>query len=196
MSGGGSSMGHVDLNVKERVLMWGDANSKGHVSSDMLTGVPKPPYHHPDTSGSKPPYHHPDTSVSKPPYHHPDTSVTKPPYHHPDVQGYESTKNDSGTHTHHTCGNSGTTSSTISGIVHCAGGGDENIDQLFVILGDILGELRQLTEKSRVDMEHDDICNDWKFAAMVVDRLCLIVFTLLTIGSTFGILFSASHIIA
>lgn len=43
--------------------------------------------------------------------------------------------------------------------------------------------------------ETGDITRDWKFAAMVVDRLCLIIFTLFTIIATLAVLFSAPHFI-
>ncbi|KAK6033067.1 Neurotransmitter-gated ion-channel transmembrane region, partial [Ostertagia ostertagi] len=38
--------------------------------------------------------------------------------------------------------------------------------------------------------------NDWKFAAMVVDRLCLFIFTIFIVVSTCGIMFSSPHLIA
>lgn len=59
----------------------------------------------------------------------------------------------------------------------------------------ILKELRIITDKLRKEDEAAEITNDWKFAAMVVDRLCLIVFTLFTIIATIAVLFSAPHII-
>lgn len=59
----------------------------------------------------------------------------------------------------------------------------------------ILKELRMITEKIRRDEEASDITNDWKFAAMVVDRLCLIIFTLFTVIATIAVLLSAPHII-
>lgn len=62
-------------------------------------------------------------------------------------------------------------------------------------LSGILKELRVITEKIRTDEEESRVCNDWKFAAMVVDRICLILFTLFTIIATIAVLFSAPHII-
>ncbi|EEB15743.1 nicotinic acetylcholine receptor subunit dalpha6, dalpha7, putative [Pediculus humanus corporis] len=59
----------------------------------------------------------------------------------------------------------------------------------------ILKELRIITDKLRKEDEAAEITNDWKFAAMVVDRLCLIIFTLFTIIATIAVLFSAPHII-
>ncbi|XP_035702105.1 neuronal acetylcholine receptor subunit alpha-7 isoform X1 [Folsomia candida] len=55
----------------------------------------------------------------------------------------------------------------------------------------ILKELRLITDKIRKDDEAAEITNEWKFAAMVVDRLCLIVFTLFTITATIAVLASA-----
>ena len=65
-----------------------------------------------------------------------------------------------------------------------------------VELREILRELRYLTEKMKKDEEFEVHCNDWKFASMVIDRLCLWMFTIFTIVSTFAILFSAPHIMA
>ena len=55
----------------------------------------------------------------------------------------------------------------------------------------ILKELRFLTDKVKDDDEFQVACGDWKFAAMVIDRMCMIVFTLFTVVSTVAILFSA-----
>ncbi|XP_031337627.1 neuronal acetylcholine receptor subunit alpha-7 isoform X2 [Photinus pyralis] len=59
----------------------------------------------------------------------------------------------------------------------------------------ILKEIRFITDQLRKEDEHADVTRDWKFAAMVVDRLCLIIFTLFTIIATLAVLFSAPHII-
>ena len=61
-------------------------------------------------------------------------------------------------------------------------------------LREILKEVRYMSDKLRKDDSDQDVKNDWKFAAMVIDRLCLWIFTLFTIVSTFAILFSAPHI--
>lgn len=57
----------------------------------------------------------------------------------------------------------------------------------------ILKELRYITDTLRKEDESGDVTRDWKFAAMVVDRLCLIIFTLFTIIATLAVLFSAPH---
>ena len=59
----------------------------------------------------------------------------------------------------------------------------------------ILKEIRVITDKIRDDEDTAAIENDWKFAAMVLDRLCLITFTLFTIIATIALLFAAPHII-
>ncbi|XP_070491861.1 neuronal acetylcholine receptor subunit alpha-7 [Chironomus tepperi] len=59
----------------------------------------------------------------------------------------------------------------------------------------ILKELRVITDALRSEDEKSEITKDWKFAAMVVDRLCLIIFTLFTIISTVAVLFSAPNFI-
>jgi len=59
----------------------------------------------------------------------------------------------------------------------------------------ILRELRVVTDRLRQEEDEAVVTNDWKFAAMVVDRLCLIVFTLFTVVATVAVLLSAPHII-
>ena len=59
----------------------------------------------------------------------------------------------------------------------------------------ILKELRVITDKIRDEEDTAAIENDWKFAAMVLDRLCLITFTLFTFIATIAVLLSAPHII-
>lgn len=64
------------------------------------------------------------------------------------------------------------------------------------VLKEILQELRDVTDRMRVDDQRQDECGDWKFAAMVIDRLCLCLFTVFTVVSTFAILCSAPHFFA
>ncbi|KAJ8681285.1 hypothetical protein QAD02_017072 [Eretmocerus hayati] len=59
----------------------------------------------------------------------------------------------------------------------------------------ILKEIKIITDQLKDNEVQTKITNDWKFAAMVIDRLCLIVFTLFTIIATITVLFSAPHII-
>ena len=59
----------------------------------------------------------------------------------------------------------------------------------------ILKELRVITEKIRNEDDAGTTECDWKFAAMVLDRLCLIIFTLFTVIATILLLVSAPHVI-
>ena len=46
----------------------------------------------------------------------------------------------------------------------------------------------------KIQEEEEEIISDWKFAAMVIDRFCLIIFTAFTVITTVAVLFSAPHI--
>uniref|UniRef100_A0A182J3H7 Nicotinic acetylcholine receptor subunit alpha 6 n=1 Tax=Anopheles atroparvus TaxID=41427 RepID=A0A182J3H7_ANOAO len=59
----------------------------------------------------------------------------------------------------------------------------------------ILKELQFITNRMKKADEEQELISDWKFAAMVVDRFCLFVFTLFTIIATVTVLLSAPHII-
>jgi len=59
----------------------------------------------------------------------------------------------------------------------------------------ILKEIRFMTNRLKVKDEEDEVVSDWKFAAMVIDRFCLITFTTFTIITTVAVLLSAPHIV-
>nr|CAD7437833.1 unnamed protein product [Timema bartmani]CAD7457799.1 unnamed protein product [Timema tahoe] len=59
----------------------------------------------------------------------------------------------------------------------------------------ILRELQFITGRMRKEDEEAELISDWKFAAMVVDRFCLIIFTMFTVIATVAVLLSAPHII-
>ncbi|XP_076234430.1 nicotinic acetylcholine receptor alpha7 subunit isoform X2 [Calliopsis andreniformis] len=59
----------------------------------------------------------------------------------------------------------------------------------------ILKEIKIITDKLKSEEISAKVQNDWKFAAMVIDRMCLIIFTLFTIIATITVLMSAPHII-
>ncbi|XP_029174645.1 acetylcholine receptor subunit alpha-type acr-16-like [Nylanderia fulva] len=59
----------------------------------------------------------------------------------------------------------------------------------------ILKELQFITSRMKKSDEDGEVISDWKFAAMVVDRLCLFIFTLFTVLATVVILCRAPHII-
>jgi len=62
-------------------------------------------------------------------------------------------------------------------------------------LKSILKEMRFMTNRLKAMDEENEIESDWKFAAMVIDRFCLIIFTTFTIVTTIAVLFSAPHIL-
>jgi nicotinic acetylcholine receptor len=57
----------------------------------------------------------------------------------------------------------------------------------------IMSEIKFLTDYVRKEEEEDDISQDWKFSAMVIDRLCLILFTIMTTIFSYVTLFSAPN---
>ncbi|BFY97102.1 hypothetical protein BsWGS_00141 [Bradybaena similaris] len=59
----------------------------------------------------------------------------------------------------------------------------------------ILRELKKVTTKIRKDEEENDIKNEWKFAAMVMDRMCFVICILFTVGSTLAVMASAPNLI-
>lgn len=63
-------------------------------------------------------------------------------------------------------------------------------------LAAILRELKVITARLRKDDADADVVSDWQFAAMVVDRICLINFTIFTVASTILSLGSAPHLMA
>jgi nicotinic acetylcholine receptor len=57
----------------------------------------------------------------------------------------------------------------------------------------IISELRFLTDHVKKEEEEDDISEDWKFSAMVIDRLCLVLFSVLTTIFSYVTLFSSPN---
>ncbi|XP_039580067.1 neuronal acetylcholine receptor subunit alpha-7-like [Passer montanus] len=68
------------------------------------------------------------------------------------------------------------------------------MDTLPVIVK-ILEEVQFIATRFRKQDEGEEICSEWKFAAAVIDRLCLVAFTLFAIICTFTILMSAPNFI-
>uniref|UniRef100_A0A8C6WUP3 Cholinergic receptor, nicotinic, alpha 7 (neuronal) n=1 Tax=Neogobius melanostomus TaxID=47308 RepID=A0A8C6WUP3_9GOBI len=62
-------------------------------------------------------------------------------------------------------------------------------------LGKILDEVRYIATRFRDQDQEEMVCNEWKFAACVIDRLCLMAFSLFTILCTIGILMSAPNFV-
>lgn len=61
-------------------------------------------------------------------------------------------------------------------------------------LNSILKEIRMITQKLKDDEEDEEKSLNWKFAAMVIDRLCLVFFSIATVFSTVVILFTSKNI--
>ncbi|XP_062332537.1 neuronal acetylcholine receptor subunit alpha-7-like isoform X1 [Osmerus eperlanus] len=59
----------------------------------------------------------------------------------------------------------------------------------------ILEEVSYIAQRFRSQDEEEAICSEWKFAAAVVDRLCLVAFSLFSIICTFTILMAAPNFI-
>lgn len=72
----------------------------------------------------------------------------------------------------------------------------EAIYDILAMLQQLYDQLRLMTDKAPENDEEDDVKNDWEFAGMVIDKLCLILFTLLIACSTMTVLFSAPHVMA
>ena len=60
-------------------------------------------------------------------------------------------------------------------------------------LNAIIKEIRHLTKKIKEDYDDAEKELNWKFAAMVIDRLCMWIFTVATVVSTAGILLTSKN---
>ncbi len=60
-------------------------------------------------------------------------------------------------------------------------------------LANVLKEVRKLTKKIEDDDADEDKILEWQFAAMVIDRLCVVFFTVSTVVSTVLILFTSKN---
>ena len=83
-----------------------------------------------------------------------------------------------------------------SQVHHCCFSTRRNVTQdISKEVKQILKELRFLTKRLRDKDEEDEVISDWKFAAMVIDRFCLLGLTLYTILTTVILFLSAPHVI-
>uniref|UniRef100_A0A914EIR7 Neurotransmitter-gated ion-channel transmembrane domain-containing protein n=1 Tax=Acrobeloides nanus TaxID=290746 RepID=A0A914EIR7_9BILA len=73
---------------------------------------------------------------------------------------------------------------------------DPATDAQLILLHRLYTELDEITKRFLEEDEKERIETDWKFAAMVVDRACLIIFTLFITLFTCALMFSAPHIMA
>ncbi|XP_019954972.1 neuronal acetylcholine receptor subunit alpha-7-like [Paralichthys olivaceus] len=62
-------------------------------------------------------------------------------------------------------------------------------------LAKILEEVRYIAKRFHDQDENESVCSEWKFAAAVIDRLCLMTFSIFTILCTIGILMSAPNFV-
>nr|XP_019968500.1 PREDICTED: CHRNA7-FAM7A fusion protein-like [Paralichthys olivaceus] len=74
-------------------------------------------------------------------------------------------------------------------------GGAAGGSMLEAELKQILEEVRFIAGRFRGQDEDETVCSEWKFAAEVIDRLCLVAFSLFTILCTIGILMSAPNFV-
>lgn len=73
---------------------------------------------------------------------------------------------------------------------------ESSILPLLISVRQIQAELEFLTQRTESTDAMESQRNDWKFASMVIDRLCLISFSIFIILTTCGVLFSAPHLVA
>ena len=66
-------------------------------------------------------------------------------------------------------------------------------DSLHADLAAILKEVRFVTQRIKDDVANSDQTSDWKFAAMVIDRLCFWIFSVYFVVGTLAIFFSAPN---
>ncbi|KAL0166698.1 hypothetical protein M9458_038542, partial [Cirrhinus mrigala] len=69
-----------------------------------------------------------------------------------------------------------------------SGGGDPQLQA-------ILEEVRYVADRFRGQDENDSVSEQWKFAAAVIDRLCLVAFSIFNIICTISILMSAPNFV-
>uniref|UniRef100_A0A915BFX7 Uncharacterized protein n=1 Tax=Parascaris univalens TaxID=6257 RepID=A0A915BFX7_PARUN len=72
----------------------------------------------------------------------------------------------------------------------------KGVQKACVELRDIAGHMKAMRKRMEEEERDEQAENDWKFAAMVVDRMCLLMFTVFIVISTCGIMFSSPHLIA
>lgn len=73
---------------------------------------------------------------------------------------------------------------------------DPLVSGMIVMLQQVHSELRSITSRMEEEDKEYDSESDWKFAAMVVDRLCLIAFSIFIFFSTCYIMLSAPFILS
>ena len=69
----------------------------------------------------------------------------------------------------------------------------DHIEMIRSELRTIISHLASLTRHAQRQEDHDVVCQDWKFVAMVVDRLCLVLFSIAMVSFTLFTLFSTPN---
>ncbi|KAH7700950.1 nicotinic acetylcholine receptor alpha 34E [Aphelenchoides avenae] len=69
-------------------------------------------------------------------------------------------------------------------------------DVNLLLLQRIHQELKVITKRIIEEDRDECMANNWKFAAMVVDRLCLYIFTAFILLTIAGVLISAPYVVA
>uniref|UniRef100_A0A0N5ADC5 Acetylcholine receptor subunit alpha-type acr-16 n=1 Tax=Syphacia muris TaxID=451379 RepID=A0A0N5ADC5_9BILA len=72
----------------------------------------------------------------------------------------------------------------------------KSVQRACVELRDIVGHMKALRKRMEEEERDSQVENDWKFAAMVVDRMCLFAFSVFIVVSTCAIMFSSPHLVA
>ncbi|XP_022538743.2 cholinergic receptor, nicotinic, alpha 11 [Astyanax mexicanus] len=117
----------------------------------------------------------PAVPPSSPPPHLPSQFCSPPPPPTPNVEATGCPSTVSG-------GGGGCSCSGASG------GGDPQLQV-------ILDEVRFIAERFRAQDENESVADQWKFAAAVIDRLCLVAFSVFNIICTISILMSAPNFV-
>ncbi|KAG7468278.1 hypothetical protein MATL_G00141330 [Megalops atlanticus] len=116
-----------------------------------------------------------------------DLNLSTGAHQHVGFPAHYTTTPDSGV----TCGRllgSGEEEVMLPGALPSLTGGDPDLAR-------ILGEVRYIAQRFRDQDRDETACNEWKFAASVIDRLCLMAFSIFTILCTIGILMSAPNFV-
>ncbi|KAK0399126.1 hypothetical protein QR680_002909 [Steinernema hermaphroditum] len=71
---------------------------------------------------------------------------------------------------------------------------DPSLEAEVILLHRIYLEMKEIIQRMEEEDEKEMVENDWRFAALVVDRVCLIVFSIFISLSTCALMLSAPHI--
>ncbi|KRY86224.1 Acetylcholine receptor subunit alpha-type acr-16 [Trichinella pseudospiralis] len=79
-------------------------------------------------------------------------------------------------------------------LLNCKETSIQRTNEICQLLEQLIADVRYIREFVKNEEEEQEARNDWKFAAMVVDRICLIAFSFVILVSTIGIFSSSPHI--